>query len=404
MRDTTLQQPMNMFQDILEYIETCSTVQPSEQFSEALWREEVDVLFACIEDVCPFPCLQQIHTIKEDSLPLITSFYKAAKNRSEQKHSHKRHRRELQVEELLGATQIEQRTPEWYKQGYELLTASQCGDVRAGGRTRAKLVLSKATPPLPQKRRLAAWSQETNPFDWGIRFEPVAKMVYEHITHTTVKDIGRLVHKKEDLKLAASPDGIVIACETNQRVGRLVEFKAPISRKIDETTIPEQYWMQMQIQMEVADVDTCDYFEIVLRSKHTSDTVTEGPALYSGTLLLLGDADMQPTRYIYSAIHSPIGDVRLAEGEQILETLTWDLLGFHLSTVHRSRAWFATFVPDIETFWRDVALARSGQFELPASKRPKKFNICMIQDDMEPVTRATTGLRIYTEDEIMIEG
>ena len=46
----------------------------------------------------------------------------------------------------------------------------------------------------------------------------------------------------------------------NERYGRLVEIKNIVNREI--TGIPKkEYWVQMQLQMEVTDLDECDFLE-----------------------------------------------------------------------------------------------------------------------------------------------
>ena len=152
------------------------------------------------------------------------------------------------VSRLLGQASTAQRTLEWYKQGQEVLTASQFATILKGARTRGHLVVEKSTPITTiSKKYLCVRTEDIRAFDWGIRFEPVIKQLYENITSSKVADLGRLIHPT-DKNLAASPDGLVT---DGQKKGYLVEFKAPISRVITEE-VPKDYWMQMQIQMEVA--------------------------------------------------------------------------------------------------------------------------------------------------------
>ena len=165
----------------------------------------------------------------------------------------------------------------------------------------------------------------------------------------------------------------------------------------------------MQIQMEVADTDTCDYFEVELRSKNKSETMIEGPCLFYGIVQTIGAPtpvyeDPQPKRYVYSPVNSSVVDSMLEEGEQILENLTWELISFNMITVHRSREWFSSIVPEIEKFWNDVESARQGGFELPPSKRKTKYDICMILDEEPQQQDQLLPLGVNTENQIMVEG
>jgi len=375
-----------MFQDIGEYIETNSDIKPSDQFSQEEWKNGVEQLFDGIDDA-------HVIAIKDIYLETIPSFYKAATVRKNEKDLHMRKKRLIELETT---PQIEQRSDEWYKHAQEYLTASQFGDLLAAKRTRGKLVLSKVASnnteeqQQQQSRRYACWTQEMNPFDWGIRFEPVAKMIYEELTKTKVRDIGRLVHSNAEFKLAASPDGIIEEdnSDAHIRLGNLVEFKAPISRQIEIGVIPKQYWAQMQIQMEVANVDICDYFEIVLRSPTRSSSIPtiEGPVQYSGYVYTVGKyqppyEDPQPFRYIFSKLNEDLSNsIPLEEGETILETTPWGLLGYNLVSVLRSTSWFESMKPLLSEFWNDVALAKEGKFVLVESRR-KNTNTCLIQDE-----------------------
>ena len=375
----------NMFQTIGEYIETCSEIKPTEPFASEDWRELVEYIFEDEED-------SEIISIKDAYVEIIPSFYEKAYANAEAKANLQDRKRRLQ--ELIVAPQIEQRSEEWYKHAQEYLTASQFSDILSVGRTRGKLVLSKTVLPENIQRKHASWSHEMSPFDWGIRFEQVAKLMYEHVTKTKVRDIGRVVHKDKSLRLAASPDGIVEQdfTKNQERLGRLVEFKAPITRTIEPGEVPKNYWHQMQIQMEVADINCCDYFEIQLRSSKAKDSFIEGPAQHFGYVYTIGCMqppyeNPQPSRYVYSGLDLEIPDtnIPLNEGETLLETTRWELLGYNLVSVLRSPIWFETMKEPLNTFWKDVGAARTGTFILPDSKRPLRAKICLLQEDGSPI-------------------
>ena len=94
-------------------------------------------------------------------------------------------------------------------------------------------------------------------------------MHYEKDFNTKVGEFGCIKHEKIKF-LRASPDGINID-PTNLRYGRLVEVKNPTSRQLDG--IPEKaYWVQMQIQMEVWDLDECDFLKLFLKNMKQKKT------------------------------------------------------------------------------------------------------------------------------------
>ena len=59
--------------------------------------------------------------------------------------------------------------------------------------------------------------------------------------------------------LGASPDGINVN-PSSSRYGRLLEIKNVKSREIDGT-VSKPYWIQTQVQMEVCDLNECDFLE-----------------------------------------------------------------------------------------------------------------------------------------------
>lgn len=100
--------------------------------------------------------------------------------------------------------------------------------------------------------------------EWGNKYESVICTFYEQLKNTKVLEFGLLPHPVFDW-LKASPDGI---CEN----GTMLEIKAPYRRKLNGI-IPFYYWIQVQLQLEVADLDICDYIEckITETSKYDYD-------------------------------------------------------------------------------------------------------------------------------------
>jgi hypothetical protein len=290
------------------------------------------------------------------------------------------HRRAA-LERLLAAPQIEQRTEAWYLDAVGLLSASQFHTILKPGRTRGLVVLQKASvePPDSSVRRTCVPTQEMNAFTWGIRFEPIIKQIYQDLTATKVAELGRLRHTT-DRRIAASPDGLVVE-GPEDRIGRFVEFKAPVTRKL-LSIIPEEYMSQMQIQMEVGEVEECDYLEIKFQSAYGSkQSAPSNPEThkYYGNIFLVGDPEVNESlKYIYS----PLNNLEWKpDGATILETIPWCTSEWYMKTVGRSRSWFAAVQPAIELFWEDVAKAKRGEFILKESTRKPKEAKCLIVDD-----------------------
>ena len=93
---------------------------------------------------------------------------------------------------------------------------------------------------------------------WGQKYEPLSVLIYEKIYDTKVDDFGCLQHDTY-MFLGASPDGINID-PSSDRFGRMLEIKNVVNREI--TGIPKkEYWIQTQLQMEVCDLNDCDFLE-----------------------------------------------------------------------------------------------------------------------------------------------
>ena len=304
------------------------------------------------------------------------------------------------VERLSASNQVTQRTPEWYKQSKTLLTASEFSSVLGTPRAVSSLALQKVAPLSENLRQntTACCTPEMGPFDWGIRFEPVVKQVLERMGQVKLLEMGRLIHP-ENGRLAASPDGIIVGAADTDRIGRLLEIKCPITRKIDGT-IPQDYWYQMQIQMEVTGIDECEYVEMSFESgykAHSYDDTNckescaanlydgehERP-MYSGYMWLLQDPESLELKYAYTSAEKE--DLETA-GWYVHETIPWYLKSMFRTVVMRNREWYASTLVKQEEFWKRVEDARQGLIEPPSpKKRGVVVQVCKIVGDYVPVS------------------
>jgi putative phage-type endonuclease len=278
------------------------------------------------------------------------------------------------MDELLNRKQIEQRTPEWYEQMNKIISASELGNLFAAQRQRAKMVLSKTLPYEPRNQSLAIPSDMMSAFDWGIRFEPVVKLIYEYKYKATVKELGRL-HHQVDPRCTASPDGLVYESENNTKTGRLIEIKCPVTREIDGS-VPKDYYAQMQMQLHVTGLKQCDYVEAAFSSKYNNMSVKEGPGLYNGYIALIRFAELKGNQefyYVYSPVNADADwQPEINIDEELVEIIPWRLLEWSEQIVTRSEEWWTSLKPMIDTFWEDVEKAKRGEFVVPESTRPAK--------------------------------
>ena len=290
--------------------------------------------------------------------------------------------RQEHVKRVTAYPQIPQRTKEWYAQSKGVLTASEFATILGTPRAMMALALQKVAP-IPEaimSNRLACSTPEMGPFDWGIRFEPVVKQILNKLWGVDILEIGRLVHKTNTM-LAASPDGLIQKAHDPLRVGRLLEIKCPVKREINGK-IPFEYWCQMQIQMEVADIDECDYIEVKLVSTYKDNSVyVETETDYKGSIWLFQAHDTCELKYAYTEEER----VALQYLEwNCIETIPWHMETHYTVTVARDRAWFISTLEKRNELWKTVEEARLGSISLPPTNRSKSkvlVNVCKIMDD-----------------------
>lgn len=128
----------------------------------------------------------------------------------------------------------------------------------------------------------------------GKKFEEIAARLYRIKFNTDIIEFGLLNHSKLNY-IAASPDGITPD-------GVMIEIKCPYSRKIKDGIPPIWYWVQMQIQLEVANLDRCDFLECQIEEISHIDFINIKPNINQSIGILLNNTledDNSETKYIY---------------------------------------------------------------------------------------------------------
>lgn len=305
---------------------------------------------------------------------------------------------EEQLKILRDKPQPEQRTKEWYEFRHKLITASNAYKAFESPATQNQLIYEKCQP-LPT---LNVGTGEEDPnvksiqmvnvnttLHHGQKYEPLSVMIYEDIYKTKVGDFGCIQHEKFDF-LGASPDGINID-KSSRRYGRMLEIKNIVNREIDG--IPKkEYWIQMQLQMEVCDLDECDFLETQFKefdsykdylndNNNTLDTV----AALTGVIVYFHTKEGKP-HYVYKPLHiKNIEDVNKWEESIIdeyetnksdyiwIKNIYWKLEKISCVLVQRNRQWFKQNVGTLERLWQTILKEREDGFEHRApNKRYKK--------------------------------
>jgi putative phage-type endonuclease len=374
----------DMFHPVIDTLKSTSGFIPlgDHTFFQNAWLTENQSIFLQSLTEANFTIPKSLNKKAERVLSLVTDAYDMFLKEALNPGWHKKtvEERYALVESIKRRPQIEQRTEEWYANFSKVLTASEFSNLFSSPKKWSDFVMAKARPSRDERpRRLAQPTDEMTAIAWGIRFEPVVKQILEAKDKCRIYESGRLQHPTNPF-LAASPDGIIESSTHPRQVGRLVEIKCPYSRAIGGE-IPFEYWIQMQIQMEVTDIDECEYVEVEILSERPKDTVDLSGCSFKGQLYLIKQIVEEDAPFEYKYMYGEIGSTvvpSVPEGYELQETIPWGLKKMHRKIVHRDRAWFESTKSWQNAFWADVERVKQGE-ELPQT--PRKQKVCLIQDD-----------------------
>ena len=294
-----------------------------------------------------------------------------------------------QIEKIRNYYQPKQRTPEWYEYRHNLITASSAYKILGSSAQINSFIYEKCKPfTLHQINYFTKNSRQ-----WGNIYEPLTINIYENRFHTKIEDFGCIQHPTYSF-LGASPDGINVE-PNSDRYGRMVEVKNIYNRDI--TDIPkDEYWIQMQIQMETCDLNECDFIETRFKEySDESEFYEDNTREYKGVILCFinkTNCSGEQTKPIYEYIPLDvpldkdtidlwINDKRLLHREThtLYSTDYWYLDEFSCILVKRNRNWFNSALPKIEETWKIIEVERVVGYEHRAAKKrtPKKMELLM---------------------------
>ena len=293
-----------------------------------------------------------------------------------------------QIRKLQDIPQPAQKSKEWYDFRNGLISASNLWKVFGTESQRNSLILEKCQPP--NTNDYTRFSTDT-PMHWGNKYEPVTVLIYEHMFGTKIGEFGCIQHPKYPF-IGASPDGINID-PTNQRFGRMLEIKNIVNRDI--TGIPkEEYWVQTQIQMEVCDLNECDFMETrILEYPNADAFYDDTDREYRGVILYFIERDLKVGSmpiYKYMPIDVSLDKETIDEWIKnireecrsqnlvLFSTLYWYLQEYSCVLIERNRFWFQSAVPKIEELWRIIEKERVEGYEHRCAK--KKISVSMGTD------------------------
>lgn len=266
---------------------------------------------------------------------------------------------EAQVKFILeNYGQDDQRTAAWHLKRGEMLTASEIYKTvkDATASQRHEIMMGKLTPKEAGGQFVTARA-----LLWGTRFEPIAKQIFENMYGVKLVDTTCIPHPLHKF-LGASPDGIQLTDDiTNPRYGRLVEFKCPISRDFDETTpVPSTYYHQMQLQMECAGLNGCDYMEFKFKDMNFTEW-SESNAEYKSVFMVSDDAKNVVYKHFKDArtVVEWKDDVTKDDDRHWMFVF-WVLVKYRSQSVYKDTSWLETNLPYFEKTWNEIVEHRSN--------------------------------------------
>ena len=263
----------------------------------------------------------------------------------------------------------EQRSPEWYAMRKEKLTASSIASAigKCHFTTREELILSKIEDK----------PYESNPItEWGVKYEDIAILFYEELYNVKVLDFGLIPHPTFKA-FGASPDGICDDTGNDEYVSRMVEIKCPPKRKFTKTC-PPHYLMQVQGQLEVCDLDHCDFFQVKIEEydnydDYLKDIFVDDDKILPGRTYLnypkgvtvsYRKKDEIKLTYLYPKLNMTNDGYKdwikekkieiLENGHEYVESKWWKITRYECTLIERDYEWWNENVEHILKFYTDM--------------------------------------------------
>ena len=300
--------------------------------------------------------------------------------------------------------QPEQRTPEWYDMRYNMVTASDAATVitkleDVSSSELKKITMHKAFKSKKDLIRTKILRDDVfkgNKYtQHGQVFEEVASLIYQKRENTYIIEFGLIKHPTISI-IGASPDGI-----TKNKI--MIEIKAPYSRVINGL-VPSNYWIQMQLQLEVCDLEICHFVEIksemynsdidYYNDINSTDKLLTSDGLEKGIIIRCKNNNSDKNIYLYPHIDIYKNFDLLEDWKQKtydynkniydeVEIKYWKITKYMCTVIERDRNWFKSNLNKFYDFWKEVDYYKNNSEEfnkLISKKTQSKNKVLMISD------------------------
>ena len=362
---------------MIDYMNQHPTAISEPDFHDEMLEEVQEMLYIQFEDIMTDWVEQDLDDILDDAFDIFVTLFDSKRSADTNiiqdvtdtdKIFHK-------IVYLQSKPQPAQRTAEWYAFRYNLLTASNAYKAFESQSNVNQLIYEKCQP-MKHDIGVSTMVNVNTPFHWGQKYEPLSVMFYEYTYKTKIADYGCIQHDTYKF-LGASPDGINDD-PASDRYGRALEIKNIVNREI--TGIPKkEYWVQMQLQMEVCDLDECDFLETKFVEYHDYPAyLNDVTDKMKGFIMYFTTKDSKPF-YVYKPLDLP--NDKVDEWEQMnmdkyqdqglfwIKNCYWKLDIVSCVLVTRNRQWFADNIGQLEKVWKTILEERLTGY---AHRAPKK--------------------------------
>lgn len=311
---------------------------------------------------------------------------------------------------LKAKPQPVQRTNEWYEFRQNLITASNAYKAFESQSKINELIYEKCQPmkqvPVEEDTKVINIVNVNTTFHWGQKYEPLSVMIYEEMFNAKVDDFGCIQHEEYKF-LGASPDGINVD-PNSDRYGRMLEIKNIVNREING--IPKkEYWVQMQLQMEVCDLDECDFLEtkfveypdhqtfVADIKNDTNNLCISADGKKKGVIIYFHTKEGRPF-YLYKPLNIVNeNDITKWEEDNLnlyqnepynytyMKFLYWKLDILSCVLVLRNKLWFKNNIGTLENVWSIIEKERVTGYEhrAPVRKAKKEPTVSLNNDKNE---------------------
>jgi putative phage-type endonuclease len=263
---------------------------------------------------------------------------------------------------------IEQRSQEWHDIRKKMITASDFAQALGKGKFGTAKDFYKSKCGYEQR----VFDSNCPPLKWGIRYEEVANMFYQQKMGVRMTEFGIIQHPSISF-IGASPDGV-------SDLGIMLEIKCPYKRKKTET-IPEQYYYQIQGQLEVCNLEECDYLECyIIEYSDRSSMISDDTICYKGVVYETESGVFE---------HGLLNDTE-HEIKKFCKVYYYGIKDYFLRRVLRDKEFFNEALTQLVDVWKNVETYRldKGKYDTATkssirkkiAKEPKVP--CLFRDDI----------------------